>query len=65
MPAELIGDACARGKVMATGLVLGGRRRLRGGVSQTLGATAPACRACWLPRAIEDYIEDMLIALRA
>jgi hypothetical protein len=62
--ASLIGEACSLKRVNTTGLILGGRTA----TDEMLGKTLSRLRPWSLMLVIasgEDYIEDMLIALRA
>jgi hypothetical protein len=62
--ASLIGEACSLKRVNTTGLILGGRTA----TDEMLGKTLSRLRPWSLMLVIasgEDYIGDMLIALRA
>jgi len=61
---SLIGDACAARRVMTTGLVLGTAAASEAALSQTLGQLRPHSMML-VAAGDEDYIEDMLVALRA
>ena len=60
----LIGEACSRGRVTTTGLILCDEETSDEALSKTLGRLRP-----WMLMLVvassRDYIEDMLLALRA
>jgi hypothetical protein len=61
---SLIGEACCVRRVMTTGLVLGTEAASEEALSRTLGQLRP--HSVMLVAACdEDYIEHMLVALRA
>jgi hypothetical protein len=62
--ASLIGEACAAGHVMTTGLVLGTAAASDDALSKALGQLRPYA-GMLVAAGHEDYIEDMLVALRA
>jgi hypothetical protein len=62
--ASLIGEACSLKRVMTTALVLGSASRSDEDLSRTLGQLRPWSLMLVLSSA-EEYIEDMLVALRA
>ena len=62
--AALIGEACAARRVMTTGLVLGGGTASELAASRTLAALRPHAMMLVVASG-EDYVEDMLTALRA
>jgi hypothetical protein len=62
--ASLIGEACAARHVMTTGLVLGTATASDEALSKALGQLRPYS-GMLVAAGDEDYIEDMLIALRA
>lgn len=61
---SLIGEACNAHRVMTTGLVLGTATATEQQLSKTLGQLRPHS-IMLVAGGDEDYIEDMLIALRA
>jgi hypothetical protein len=62
--AALIGEACSLKRVNTTGLILGGASATDGMLSKTLSQLRPWSLMLVIASG-EDYIEDMLIALRA
>jgi hypothetical protein len=62
--AALIGDACSLKRVNTTGLILGGASATDEMLSKTLSQLRPWSLMLVIANG-EDYIEDMLIALRA
>jgi hypothetical protein len=62
--ATLIGEACSLKRVNTTGLILGGRAATDEMLSKTLSRLRPWSLMLVIASG-EDYIEDMLIALRA
>ena len=62
--ATLIGEACSLKRVNTTGLILGGRTATDEMLSKTLSRLRPWSLMLVIASG-EDYIEDMLIALRA
>lgn len=62
--AALIGEACSLKRVNTTGLILGGASATDEMLSKTLSQLRPWSLMLVIANA-EDYIEDMLIALRA
>jgi hypothetical protein len=62
--ATLIGEACSLSRVNTTGLILGGRTATDEMLSKTLSRLRPWSLMLVIASG-EDYIEDMLIALRA
>ena len=62
--ATLIGEACSLKRVNTTGLILGGASATDAMLSKTLSQLRPWSLMLVIARG-EDYIEDMLIALRA
>ena len=62
--ATLIGEACSLKRVNTTGLILGGRTATDEMLSKTLSQLRPWSLMLVIANG-EDYIEDMLIALRA
>lgn len=61
---SLIGEACSARRVMTTGLVLGTAGASDEELSKTLGQLRPHSMML-VAAGDEDYIEDMLVALRA
>jgi hypothetical protein len=62
--ASLIGDACSLKRVMTTALVVGGKSAPEDALSKTLAQVRPWSLMVVLADA-DDYVEDMLTALRA
>jgi len=62
--ATLIGEVCSLKRVNTTGLILGGASATDAMLSKTLSQLRPWSLMLVIARG-EDYIEDMLIALRA
>jgi len=62
--ASIIGEACSLKRVMTTGLVICAQRTSDEALSQTLSQLRPWALMLVIASA-EDYIADMLIALRA
>ena len=62
--AALIGETCSLKRVNTTGLILGGAARSDEDLSKTLAQLRPWSLMLVISGA-DDYIEDMLIALRA
>jgi hypothetical protein len=62
--AAVIGEACAARKVMTTALVVGGERCSDEELSRTLAALRPYASMLVIATG-EEYIEEMLAALRA
>jgi hypothetical protein len=62
--AGLIGEACAARRVMTTALVLGGEGTSEEALSKTLAQLRPHAMMLVIANA-DEYIEDMLTALRA
>jgi hypothetical protein len=62
--ASIIGDACRLKRVMTTGLILGGTAQSDEVLSKTLSTLRPHAVMLVIASA-EEYIEDMLTALRA
>ena len=62
--ANLIGEACSLKRVNTTGLILGGASATDDMLSKTLSQLRPWSLMLVIANG-EDYIEDMLIALRA
>ena len=62
--AALIGEACSLKRVNTTGLILGGRSATDEMLAKTLSRLRPWSLMLVIANG-EDYIEDMLIALRA
>ncbi len=62
--AALIGEACSLKRVNTTGLILGGASATDEMLSKTLSQLRPWSLMLVIANG-EDYIEDMLIALRA
>ena len=60
----MIGEACSLKRVNTTGLILGGRSATDEMLSKTLSRLRPWSLMLVIASG-EDYIEDMLIALRA
>ncbi len=62
--ASLIGDACSLKRVMTTSLIVGGNNASDDALSQTLSQLRPWSLMLVIANG-EEYIEDMLTALRA
>jgi hypothetical protein len=62
--ASIIGEACSMRRVMTTGLVVGARAATEEALSKTLAQLRPWSLMTVIADA-DDYIDDMLIALRA
>ena len=62
--ASIIGEACSLKRVMTTGLILGGADKSDEALSKTLSQLRPWALMLVIAGA-EDYIADMLTALRA
>jgi hypothetical protein len=62
--ASIIGEACRIKRVMTTGLILGGAAQSDEVLSKTLAMLRPHALMLVIASA-EEYIEDMLMALRA
>ncbi len=62
--ATIIGEACSAKRINTTGLILGGPSKSDEALSKTLAALRPWSLMLVIASA-EDYIEDMLVALRA
>jgi hypothetical protein len=62
--AAIIGEACSAKRVMTTGLIVGGPGVSDEALSKTLAQLRPWSLMLVIASA-EDYIEDMLVALRA
>ncbi|MFL6799972.1 MAG: hypothetical protein ACJ8F3_21490 [Xanthobacteraceae bacterium] len=62
--AAVIGEACAVRKVMTTALIIGSEQRSDEELSKTLAALRPYASMVVIANA-DDYIEEMLYALRA
>jgi hypothetical protein len=62
--AQIIGDACSRKRVMTTALVVGAQSASEEAVSKTLAQLRPWSLMVVIANP-EDYIDDMLVALRA
>jgi hypothetical protein len=62
--ASLIGEACSLKRVMTTGLILGSAESSDEALSKTLAQLRPWAVMLVIASA-EEYIEDMLVALRA
>jgi len=62
--AAIIGEACSAKRIMTTGLIIGGAGISDEALSKTLSQLRPWSLMLVIASA-EDYIEDMLVALRA
>jgi hypothetical protein len=62
--ASIIGEACSLKRVMTTGLIVGGEHASDEALSKTLSQLRPWSLMLVIANA-DDYIEDMLTALRA
>jgi len=62
--AAIIGEACSAKRIMTTGLIVGDASASDEALSKTLGQLRPWSVMLVIASA-EDYIEDMLVALRA
>jgi hypothetical protein len=62
--ASLIGEACSLKRVMTTALIVGSAGKSDEALSKTLAQLRPWSLMLVIANA-EEYIEDMLIALRA
>ena len=62
--ASIIGEACSLKRVMTTGLILGGADKSDEALSKTLSHLRPWALMLVVASA-EEYVEDMLRALRA
>jgi hypothetical protein len=62
--ASLVGEACSLRRVMTTSFIVGGRTASESELSKTLAQVRPWSLMVVLADA-DDYIEDMLTALRA
>lgn len=62
--ASIIGEACSQKRVMTTALIVGGTAASDEALSQTLAQVRPWSLMVVIANA-DDYIEDMLSALRA
>jgi hypothetical protein len=62
--ASIIGEACSLKRVMTTGLILGGADKSDEALSKTLSQLRPWALMLVIASA-EEYVEDMLRALRA
>jgi hypothetical protein len=62
--ASVIGEACAARKVMTMALIVGSEQRSDEDLSKTLAALRPNASMLVIANG-EDYIEEMLAALRA
>ena len=62
--ASIIGEACSLKRVMTTGLILGGADKSDEALSKTLSQLRPWALMLVIANA-EEYVEDMLRALRA
>jgi hypothetical protein len=62
--ASMIGEACSRGRVMTTSFVVGVASASDEALSKTLAQLRPWSLMVVIAN-VDDYIEDMLIALRA
>jgi len=62
--ASIIGEACQRQRIMITSLILGARSASEHELSQTLADVRPWSHMVVIANA-DEYVRDMLVALRA
>jgi hypothetical protein len=62
--ATLVGEACSRRRIMTTGFIVGAAEASERDLSRTLGQLRPWSLMVVLSKS-DDYIEDMMSALRA